>query len=135
MIDAAWIGALVPVLLAIGAGLQWLWGQMQSRHKTSMDEFREIISRQDAQMALLQRGHEDCRQREMAAQRAIIYLHGIACNQAAAMRSAGMTVDNIKSLVELGIEDFGIQTVQDRELKQGSILSQAEAAKVQKRPS
>ena len=100
-----------------------------ARKKQDNDELRAIIARQDQTIRKIEIAEEQCRQREMRLQRAVVYLHGVACGLVAERRAAGAKLEEMRPLSDF-IPDERELDERRRNTAQAAILVKAEAEKV-----
>jgi hypothetical protein len=137
-----WYGALLAAL-AGGAGvgaliklLEW-WSKERARRavaaaadrRTSTDEWREIVSRQDAQIEVLQRSNDKCHETQARLCQVVVYLHGVVGGMQTAMAQKGMATTPVVSLRDL-LGDLAAMEFEAKTTAQGSVVLHAEAAKL-----
>ncbi len=140
----AWIvagcSALVTLLTTVGAGVMsyLVWRDKHRRdaevrkrisRKGTMDEWKEIVARQDQQIAQLQEAQDHCRHREGVMTSVIVYLHGFVSRQSELMRKSHIPAEEPMSLKDL-LTDLEISQFQARSLKQNSALLHEAADRV-----
>ena len=95
-----------------GAGGAWLLNWLSGRrdknrdaaaaaNRQSIDEWKEIVARQDAHIAELQRSQDNCQRREARLSRVAVYLHGIARQHQQALAAMGAAVEPVMDIKDL----------------------------------
>lgn len=132
-VDGGWIAAAITGGLAlaglIGGGIAYLLGWADRRHKTGMDEYREIVARQDAHIAELQKNQNECREREARQSRVIVYLHTTLRGHETVMMASGMKFEPMMDLADM-LGDLNANEFEARTAAQNTALLHEEAKRV-----